>query len=75
MSAIMAMHDLNLVSRFATTTALLKNGRLHAVGIPSHVLTPNNIREVYGVEVEVVLNSGYPFVIPLAPIETGKNQT
>ncbi len=74
-SAIMAMHDLNLVSRFATTTALLKDGRLYAAGSPGRILTPNNIREVYGVEVDVVLNSGHPFVIPLAPIDTGKNQS
>jgi iron complex transport system ATP-binding protein len=68
MSVVMAMHDLNLVSRFAVTTALLKDGRLYAAGSPGQVFTPDNIREVYGIEVEVILKSGRPFVFPLSPI-------
>ena len=34
------------------------------------VLTPENIREVYGVEVEVSKHNGRPFVIPLRPTAT-----
>ena len=68
-SAIMAMHDLNLASRFSDRIIFLKQGGIHTIGEPREVLTPENIREVYGVETLIYKNSGRPYVIPVAPVE------
>ncbi|HEV2714186.1 MAG TPA: heme ABC transporter ATP-binding protein [Terriglobales bacterium] len=44
------VHDLNLAARFADQIVLLNEGRVVASGIATEVLTPERIREVFGVE-------------------------
>lgn len=61
---IMAMHDLNLVSRFSHRVALMKKGQVTCSGSPSAVMTSGNIRDVYGVEARVCQNDGYPYILP-----------
>ncbi|MCL0074465.1 ABC transporter ATP-binding protein, partial [Dehalococcoidia bacterium] len=65
LSAVMAMHDLNLASRFSSKIAMLKNGKIYAAGEPGDVLNGANIRTVYGVETTINGNSGRPHIIPL----------
>ncbi|MBV9214601.1 MAG: ABC transporter ATP-binding protein [Acidobacteria bacterium] len=50
-SAVVITHDLNLAAEFADTVVLLKGGRLIASGAASDVLTAENIKEVFGVDV------------------------
>ena len=74
LSVIMAMHDLNLASRFSDKMVLLKQGCIFAVGTPESVLTEENIESVYGVKSHVT-NSvlDRPQVTPIAPTATGVN--
>jgi len=68
LSVIMAMHDLNLASRFSDRMLMLKHGCIFAVGTPESVLTEENIESVYGVKSHVtnsVLDK--PQVTPIAP--------
>jgi len=66
-SVIMAIHDLNLASRYTDRVIIMKGGRIFDTGMPSDVLTPENIRSVYGVEVEVVnSSSGKPHIVPVS---------
>jgi len=67
-SALIAMHDLNLASRFSDRIVLLKEGEVCDDGDPKSVITPENIRSVYGVEAIVEENEGRPHVIPLKAI-------
>ncbi|OFV68648.1 MAG: iron ABC transporter ATP-binding protein [Candidatus Syntrophoarchaeum caldarius] len=68
-SAIMAVHDLNLASRYTDRVIIMKNGRIFDAGSPLDVLTPENIRSVYGVEVEVVnSSSGKPHIVPVRSV-------
>ena len=67
-SAIMAMHDLNLASRFSDRMVMLKNGQVFVVGVPGLVLSPENIKVAYGVEAQVTNGQeGKPHVVPIAP--------
>nr|MCR5853009.1 ABC transporter ATP-binding protein [Methanophagales archaeon] len=67
-TAIMAIHDLNLASRYADRVIMMHKGRIFAVGSPEEVLTPENIREVYGVEAEVLCGKdGKPLILPIRP--------
>lgn len=43
-SAVMALHDLNLAARFVDKLAVLKNGKIWATGEPASLLTPEMIR-------------------------------
>jgi iron complex transport system ATP-binding protein len=50
MAILAALHDLNLASQYCDRLVLINNGRVHAQGTPSEVITPQNIKEVYGAE-------------------------
>jgi iron complex transport system ATP-binding protein len=68
-STIMAVHDLNLASRYTDRVIIMKGGRIFAAGTPPDVLTPENIRSVYGVEVEVINRNGeMPYIIPIRSV-------
>ena len=50
-SIICTLHDLGLAARWCSRLILLKEGRLIADGAPADILTPDIIRDLYGVEV------------------------
>ncbi|RLC73697.1 MAG: ABC transporter ATP-binding protein [Chloroflexi bacterium] len=65
---IMAIHDLNLASRFSDRLIFLREGKVFAAGSPEEVLTPENIKEVYGVRALVMNHTELkkPYLVPLA---------
>jgi len=65
LSVIMAVHDLNLASRYADKIIMMKDGRIHSAGDSVSVLTPPNILSVYGVVAAVREELGKPFIVPL----------
>jgi iron complex transport system ATP-binding protein len=67
LSAAVAIHDLNLAVRFCDKIVMMKKGKIFAVGDAKAVLTPENIRAVYGVEAIIGYNSDFPYIIPLNP--------
>ena len=50
---VMAMHDLNLVSRFCDKVVLLNGGKLVSYGAPAEVLTAERLSEVYRIKIEL----------------------
>ena len=54
LTLIAALHDLTHAAAVCDTVLVLRDGRLHAAGDPDSVLTPDTIREVYGVEADVL---------------------
>jgi iron complex transport system ATP-binding protein len=62
-SAIISIHDLNLAARYCDTIIMLREGGVFAAG-GKEVLTPHNIREVYGVEASVLEHQGRVVVVP-----------
>ena len=68
MTALMALHDLNLASKYSDGIIMMKKGRIMAVGDPASVLTPENIEAIYNVEVAVRSQSEDPFIVPIRQI-------
>lgn len=64
-SLIVSVHDLNLAARYADRIVMLKEGRIVTAGKPAAVLTVDNIKLVYDVNVEVKKENGRPYIIPL----------
>lgn len=64
LTAVLALHDLNLAARFCDDLALLHDGRIFAAGPPDAILTSENLRTVYDVEVSVIEHDGRLLVIP-----------
>ncbi|MEO1492659.1 MAG: ABC transporter ATP-binding protein [Pseudomonadota bacterium] len=46
---VTAMHDLTLIESFATHVAVLRKGQLAAYGHPADILTPDTVKEIFGV--------------------------
>lgn len=65
MGVLIALHDLNLVARFADRVALLSNRKIKEQGPARDVLTPDNLAEAYGVEIHVMEHPihGTPLVL------------
>lgn len=63
------VHDLNLAAMYADRIAIMKQGKMLAIGKPDEILTANNIRNAFNLEVEVMSHPRYhcPMVIPLMP--------
>ncbi|WP_129788158.1 ABC transporter ATP-binding protein [Promicromonospora panici] len=64
-TAVVALHDLNLAAMFCDTVVVLRRGRVVAAGTPAEVLTSELIAEVYGVRAHVTCDdhSGRPTVV------------
>jgi iron complex transport system ATP-binding protein len=52
-SGVVVLHDLELAARFCDRLYLLQHGKIFASGTPAEVLTPENLREVYGIETRI----------------------
>jgi iron complex transport system ATP-binding protein len=52
-TVIVAMHDLELAARFCDRLAVLRDGRLVALGPPEAVLTPGRVADVFAVRARI----------------------
>ncbi|HEY8720133.1 ATP-binding cassette domain-containing protein [Pengzhenrongella sp.] len=63
-TTVAALHDLNLAAAFCAHVLVLSKGRLAAAGHPRDVLRPDLIRDVYGVDCDVLTHprTGRPVI-------------
>ncbi len=54
LAVLMSLHDLNLVSLFSDSIALLGDGRILVYGSPNEVLSPKYLSEVYQVPLDII---------------------
>ena len=65
-TVVAALHDLNHAALFADRILLMKDGEIVADGLPSIVLEPSLIADVYGLPCSVVRGpNGGRFIVPL----------
>ena len=74
-TAIMALHDLNLAAAYCDRILLLNEGWLVAAGTPADVLTPEIIGAVYGVDCFVLEHprGGHPVIVYSASARAGES--
>ncbi len=65
-AAVIAIHDLNQAARFTDRVVFLHQGEVIAQGSPADVYSPDLIKRVYGVDVEISTYKGYVQVHPLS---------
>lgn len=66
LSAVVAIHDLNLAARYCDKLIIMNDGKVFAAGSVD-ILTPENIESVYNVKVSVTHFSKKTVVIPEEP--------
>jgi iron complex transport system ATP-binding protein len=63
---VISTHDLGLAGTLCDTLLLIRDGVVVASGPTDEVLTPDNVREVYGVDADVIRHpSGHRVVVPM----------
>ncbi len=63
LAVLLALHDLNLVARYADRVALLVGGRLQAIGTPAEVLDAPLLSRAYHIPLEVVSTAAAPLLV------------
>jgi iron complex transport system ATP-binding protein len=62
-SVIIAIHDINLAAKYCDRFIMLKNGEIHEAG-DKEVLHKENIKEVYGIDADIISNDKHFVIIP-----------
>jgi len=63
---VAVLHDLAMAARFCDRLILIHRGRLIADGVPDAVLTPEHLRDCYGIRAWTGAIEGQPVVLPLS---------
>lgn len=72
-SALVVSHDLELAARVCDRLALLVGGVVVAVGPPAEVMQPRWLREVFGIDAQLVSGpDGEPLLIPQLPTASSR---
>ena len=54
-TAVAVLHDINLASRYCGGMVLIKEGSVVSTGSASKVITGENIRNVFDIEVDIIM--------------------
>ena len=73
MLVIMICHDINVAAKYSDRIIMMSEGAIYAAGTPDEVMTPDNIRHVYGVESVVIHDLGVPHVILRSAVPMNKS--
>ena len=62
---VVVVHDLSLAAAWADEIAIINSGRIVAQGSAQNVLTPDRIRDVYGINVDILTDpNGHLLIVP-----------
>jgi len=77
---VMVVHDLNHATRYAHHMVAIKSGKIVAEGEPAKVTTKEVLREVFGIEADILFDprTGVPLCLPFElfreSLRTAKNR-
>lgn len=65
-TVITVIHDLNYAIQYSDYLLFLNNGKVFSFGYPEEVITKENLKEVYGMEFNIIRNSSNnkPIILP-----------
>jgi iron complex transport system ATP-binding protein len=72
LTAIIAIHDLNMAARYSDTVVMMKEGKIVAAGKPNSIITHENLESVYGIRANVKIAEDILHIIPLSRIQPGR---
>lgn len=64
LTILTTLHDINLASRFSDVIIMMKEGKIVHMGSPFEVITAQNIKNVYDVDVSITIKP-YPMIVPI----------
>ncbi|MDG6228723.1 MAG: ABC transporter ATP-binding protein [Candidatus Thermoplasmatota archaeon] len=72
MLTFVSIHDLNLASQYCDRLVLLKNGEIFSSGTPQEVLTRENVRNVFGINVAIHTHGDLIHIVPVNKADVRK---
>ncbi len=66
-TVVIVLHDINIASRYSDRIIFLKDGKIISKGRPEEVVTKNNIKKAYDMDIYLEINkyTRSPYLIPL----------
>ena len=74
LTIVTVLHDLNLAERYSNRVALMQSGKLLEIGTTRDVLNPNNIRQAFKIEADVISTANGRVIIPIRSIQPEDQQ-
>ena len=72
-TVLMILHDLNLAAQCSDRLIMLKDRRIFCSGSPADVLTPENLRAVFGIESKIIqTEEGIPYCLAVGSSRKGE---
>lgn len=62
---VMVHHDINQALYYSDEIIAIQDGRMITQGLPENVITPELVKAIYGVDLDIRQVDGKPFVIPV----------
>jgi iron complex transport system ATP-binding protein len=63
-TAIVSLHDVNLATMFCDRVIMMKSGKIVYAGKTESVITSESIKDVFGINAEIIRRNGRIFVLP-----------
>ncbi len=60
---VMISHDINIAAKYSDNIIVLHNHGIYSVGKPEDVITSEMLKEVYGVDADIIADNGKPHLI------------
>ncbi len=64
LTVLMTLHDPNLAMQFSDHVVMIEDGSILAQGPPVEVLTAENLKRMYALDVSVIRHNGTPIICP-----------
>jgi len=64
LTVLMTLHDPNLAMQFSDRVVMIDEGHIIAKGIPPDVLTVDNLKKIYGIDVAIISCNGTKVICP-----------
>lgn len=64
-TVIIILHDINLAIQYADYIFMMKNGKIKYSGTIDEVITTNNIKDIFDINVSIIKNKGQTLICPL----------
>ena len=65
LTIVMVLHDINQSLYYSDEIIAMKDGKIIAQGLPEDIITPELVKSVFDVELNISTENGKPFILPI----------
>ncbi len=65
LTILMVLHDINQSLYYSDEIIAMKDGKIIAQGLPENIITPELVKSIFDVELNISTENGKPFILPI----------